>query len=257
LLWDIAKGITSWSTCRRLHGKQGARERNGFRARRKAFLERVVGRGSPNGFGGGSLFPSWVGYIADGLAWSRPLGAGGDGYGVGFLGRDPVHAAESAGHNAAGPFGVVCDSAFMFRICCIGGLVRRQWSEWFLIVNLSKKGKNEMKLFRKRVEWGRLVAIAGLLTLASAVLSLPTFAAAGGQALPWEAPLTRLQQSLSGPVAGAIAIIALVAIGVTLVFGGEWNEFARRAVYAVCAIAFIISAGALLGGLFAVGAAVV
>ena len=42
-------------------------------------------------------------------------------------------------------------------------------------------------------------------------------------------PLTRLQQSLSGPVAGAIAIIALVAIGVTLVFGGEWNEFARRA----------------------------
>src|SRR5216683_2476134 len=58
-------------------------------------------------------------------------------------------------------------------------------------------------------------------------------------------------------VAGAIAIIALVAIGVTLVFGGEWNEFARRAVYAVCAIAFIISAAALLGGLFAVGAAVV
>jgi hypothetical protein len=37
----------------------------------------------------------------------------------------------------------------------------------------------------------------------------------------------------------------------------EWNEFARRAVYAVCAIAFIISAAALLGGLFAVGAAVV
>ena len=75
--------------------------------------------------------------------------------------------------------------------------------------------------------------------------------------IAWEAPLTRLQQSLSGPVAGAIAIIALVAIGVTLVFGGEWNEFARRAVYAVCAIAFIISAAALLGGLFAVGAAVV
>jgi type IV secretory pathway VirB2 component (pilin) len=126
-----------------------------------------------------------------------------------------------------------------------------------LVVNLSKEGKNEMKLFRRRVECRRLAAITGLLTLASAVLSLPAFAAAGGQALPWEAPLTRLQQSLSGPVAGAIAIIALVAIGVTLVFGGEWNEFARRAVYAVCAIAFIISAGALLGGLFAVGAAVV
>jgi type IV secretion system protein VirB2 len=114
-----------------------------------------------------------------------------------------------------------------------------------------------MKLIGRKVDWRSFAVHTGLLTLASAVLSLPASAAAGGQALPWEAPLTRLQQSLSGPVAGAIAIIALVAIGVTLVFGGEWNEFARRAVYAVCAIAFIISATAMLGGLFAVGAAVV
>ena len=93
-----------------------------------------------------------------------------------------------------------------------------------------------MKVSGRKVQWRRLVAHTGLLTLASAILSLPATAAAGGQALPWEQPLTRLQQSLSGPVAGAIA---------------------RRAVYAVCAIAFIISAAALLGGLFAVGAAVV
>jgi type IV secretion system protein TrbC len=114
-----------------------------------------------------------------------------------------------------------------------------------------------MKVFKKKVLWQRLAIHIGLMTLASVVFSMPTFAVGVGQALPWEAPLTRLQQSLSGPVAGAIAIIALVAIGVTLVFGGEWNEFARRAVYAVCAIAFIISSAALLGGLFAVGAAVV
>jgi type IV secretory pathway VirB2 component (pilin) len=124
-------------------------------------------------------------------------------------------------------------------------------------LNLDTKGKIEMRAFTKTMEWRRLAARIGLLTVASVFLTLPAFAAGGGQALPWEAPLTRLQQSLSGPVAGAIAIIALVAIGVTLVFGGEWNEFARRAVYAVCAIAFIISASALLGGLFAVGAAVV
>jgi type IV secretory pathway VirB2 component (pilin) len=124
-------------------------------------------------------------------------------------------------------------------------------------LNLDTKGKIEMRAFTKTMEWRRLAARIGLLTVASVFLSLPAFAAGGGPALPWEAPLTRLQQSLSGPVAGAIAIIALVAIGVTLVFGGEWNEFARRAVYAVCAIAFIISASALLGGLFAVGAAVV
>jgi type IV secretion system protein VirB2 len=113
-----------------------------------------------------------------------------------------------------------------------------------------------MKVFRKRAGCGFAVH-TGLFALASLVFSLPTFAASGGQALPWEAPLTRLQQSLSGPVAGAIAVIALVAIGVVLVFGGEWNEFARRSVYAVCAIAFIVSAGTLLAGLFQVGAAIV
>jgi len=115
----------------------------------------------------------------------------------------------------------------------------------------------QMKAFNKNLAWQWLLMRTGSLTLGSVVFSLPSFAAGGGQALPWEAPLTRLQQSLSGPVAGAIAVIALVAIGVTLVFGGEWNEFARRSVYAVCAIAFIISAAALLGGLFAVGAAVI
>jgi len=114
-----------------------------------------------------------------------------------------------------------------------------------------------MKKLQGSVEWGSFTMRASLLALVSVVLSVPVFASSGGQALPWEAPLTRLQQSLSGPVAGAIAVIALVAIGVTLVFGGEWNEFARRAVYAVCAIAFIISAAGLLSGLFAVSAAVI
>ena len=59
-----------------------------------------------------------------------------------------------------------------------------------------------MKVFGRRVEWRRLAAHTGLLTLASAILSLPASAAAGGQALPWEAPLTRsatvVERSRSG-----------------------------------------------------------
>lgn len=109
----------------------------------------------------------------------------------------------------------------------------------------------------KRLDWRKLSAHFLLLSLTALILSSTAFGAQGGQGLAWEAPLTRLQQSLSGPVAGAIAVIALVAIGVVLVFGGEWNEFARRSVYAVCAIAFIVSAATLLAGLFQVGAAVV
>jgi type IV secretory pathway VirB2 component (pilin) len=109
----------------------------------------------------------------------------------------------------------------------------------------------------KRVDCRKVGVHFLLLTFVALTLSSTALGAQGGQALPWEAPLTKLQQSLSGPVAGAIAVIALVAIGVVLVFGGEWNEFARRSVYAVCAIAFIVSAATLLAGLFQVGAAVV
>src|SRR6266851_5798845 len=121
LLWGIAEGITSWSTYRRLHGKQGATERNGFRARRKSFLERVVCRGCRNGCGGGALSPARAGDIPDDCAWSGPLGAVGDGYGVEFFRCAREHSVESTRHNAADAGGVVCDGAYMFRIRCTGG----------------------------------------------------------------------------------------------------------------------------------------
>ena len=49
-----------------------------------------------------------------------------------------------------------------------------------------------MKVSGRKVEWRRLVAHTGLLTLASAILSLPASAAAGGQALPWEATANKV-----------------------------------------------------------------
>jgi type IV secretion system protein TrbC len=84
------------------------------------------------------------------------------------------------------------------------------------------------------------------------VLSSPVLAATGQTGLPWEAPLQTLQTSISGPVAVLVAIIALAAIGVTLIFGGEWNEFARRGVFAVCAIALLVGGAVIMTTLFGV-----
>jgi type IV secretion system protein TrbC len=83
------------------------------------------------------------------------------------------------------------------------------------------------------------------------------FATTGQTGLPWERPLATLQQSISGPVAVLIAIIALAAVGVTLIFGGEWNEFARRGVFAVCAIALLVGGGVIMTTLFNVSSACV
>ena len=92
------------------------------------------------------------------------------------------------------------------------------------------------------------------------VLLLPAHAWAtgtGGSGLPWENPLSLVARSLTGPVALSIAIIALMAAGGILVFGGELNEFARRSCIAVLAIAFLVAGSGFMSTLFNVSGALV
>jgi len=63
----------------------------------------------------------------------------------------------------------------------------------------------------------------------------------GGGSLPWESPLQKIQQSITGPVAAAIALAAVAIAGGMLIFGGELNDFARRLCY------IVLVAGILLG----------
>jgi len=81
--------------------------------------------------------------------------------------------------------------------------------------------------------------------------------AAAGGGLPWETPLNRVAQSMTGPVALSISLIALMVAGGTLVFGGELSEFARRSCVAVLAIAFLVLGAGFMTTLFGVGGAVV
>lgn len=75
--------------------------------------------------------------------------------------------------------------------------------------------------------------------------------------LPWEGPLTTLQQSLSGPVALAISIIGIVVAGAALLFGSEIDGFARKMIMVVLVIAVIVAANSLLSTLFGAGSAVI
>lgn len=86
------------------------------------------------------------------------------------------------------------------------------------------------------------ILVAGALALTlSLVLIEPAFASSGGGGLPWESPLQQIQQSITGPVAGFIALAAVAIAGGMLIFGGELNDFARR----LCYIALV--GGVLLG----------
>ena len=101
----------------------------------------------------------------------------------------------------------------------------------------------------------RLVKVFAVIALFGTSPAWAAGAAGGG--LPWEAPLAMVATSLTGPVALAVSLIALMVAGGTLVFGGELSEFARRACVAVLAIAFLVLGAGFMTQLFGVGGAVV
>lgn len=81
---------------------------------------------------------------------------------------------------------------------------------------------------------------------ASFVLIEPALASGGG-GLPWERPLEQIQESITGPVAGAIALAAVAIAGGMLIFGGELNDFARRLCYIVLVAGILLGATQIVG----------
>ena len=65
-------------------------------------------------------------------------------------------------------------------------------------------------------------AVAAALLLA---IALPVQAA--GSSMPWEAPLQSILESIQGPVARIIAVIIIIATGLTLAFGDTSGGFRR------------------------------
>lgn len=83
------------------------------------------------------------------------------------------------------------------------------------------------------------------------VICVPEMAlAATGTGLPWEGPLTTLTNSITGPIAFSVALIAIVIAGGVLIFGGELNQFARVAIFIVLVLALIVGAANFLSGTF-------
>ncbi|CDF65902.1 IncP-type conjugative transfer protein TrbC [Campylobacter fetus subsp. venerealis str. 84-112] len=60
--------------------------------------------------------------------------------------------------------------------------------------------------------------------------------------MPWESPLETIKASITGPVAFTISILAIVACGIGLVWGGEMTTFVKTLVYIVLVIALVVGA---------------
>ena len=93
--------------------------------------------------------------------------------------------------------------------------------------------------------WVLAIAVLAVLVL------MPDFAHAAttSSSMPWEDPLTKFKDSVTGPVAIGVAILAIAATGMTLIFGGEMNEFTRKMIMVVLVVSIIVFAAQVLTNL--------
>lgn len=63
--------------------------------------------------------------------------------------------------------------------------------------------------------------------LSALLLSLAVPAHAAGSSMPWEAPLQSILDSIQGPVARIVAVIIIIATGLTLAFGDSSGGFRK------------------------------
>ena len=81
------------------------------------------------------------------------------------------------------------------------------------------------------------------------LVSNPAWAAGTGTAMPWEAPLTTIENSLAGPVAKAIGVIAIVIAGLGFAFA-EGGSAMRKGIGIVFGLAVAFTATTFVSGFF-------
>ncbi len=77
--------------------------------------------------------------------------------------------------------------------------------------------------------------------IALAVTTLATPADAAGSGMPWETPLQAVVDSITGPVARAAAVIAIVLAGITIIFS-EGGGGVRKLAFVGLGIAIMFAA---------------
>jgi type IV secretion system protein TrbC len=82
-------------------------------------------------------------------------------------------------------------------------------------------------------------ARTALLTITVIALAGPAYASGSG--MPWEGPLEQIVDSITGPVARAAAVIAIVIAGVTIIFS-EGGGGVRKLAFVGLGIAIMFAA---------------
>ena len=103
-------------------------------------------------------------------------------------------------------------------------------------------------LIRARARAKISTALLGVFV--AAAISSPAHAA--GSSMPWEAPLQSILESIQGPVAKIMAVIIIIATGLTLAFGDTAGGF-RRLIQIVFGLSIAFAASSFFLSFFSFG----
>jgi type IV secretion system protein TrbC len=85
--------------------------------------------------------------------------------------------------------------------------------------------------------------------VAAMLLAIAVPAHAAGSNMPWEAPLQSILESIQGPVARIVAVIIIIATGLTLAFGDTSGGF-RKLVQIVFGLSIAFAASSFFLSFF-------
>ncbi|MBD9390695.1 TrbC/VirB2 family protein [Acidovorax sp. ACV01] len=85
--------------------------------------------------------------------------------------------------------------------------------------------------------------------VATVLLAVALPARAAGSNMPWEAPLQSILESIQGPVARIVAVIIIIATGLTLAFGDTSGGF-RKLVQIVFGLSIAFAASSFFLSFF-------
>lgn len=91
------------------------------------------------------------------------------------------------------------------------------------------------------------IAVGAFVTVA-----ISTPANAAGSSMPWEAPLQSILESIQGPVAKIMAVIIIIATGLTLAFGDTAGGF-RKLIQIVFGLSIAFAASSFFLSFFSFG----
>jgi type IV secretory pathway VirB2 component (pilin) len=80
-------------------------------------------------------------------------------------------------------------------------------------------------------------------------LASSTAFASGGDSMPWEGPLTKIVNSLTGPVAKAVGVVAIIVAGLGMAMG-EGGSGVKSLLRIVFALAIVFTASTFIVSFF-------